>query len=363
MSDLIEMDLLQPGDVLLCQHNGIMGRLIQLFDGSSFSHAALYVGDGQLGEATSHGVKTADVAEKAKIYEKVDAFRLIDAPGDMDPVVKAAHVYLNKGERYGYEQIVLCGFLSISRKVKINPFLNAIIRRVLDSAASLLLTFTHQKREPMICSELVYRSYDEAVPGADDPFSLTIAPPVPAPPRALSTSSAAPAAAPQGLGQGVHPHSLLAFMASDVNNVWLPPAPPQAPRPAAQLPTGAVAASAAPAIDEAKLEELFESYLKEVRTPTPPAALPSASTSTATAAEEDTSIAELRGAVQNFAASFAKARAAATPPPSTAGAPAMALPTSAASSFDSLFSTVADFVSPADLEKCRNLFRLGKLAV
>lgn len=367
MSDVIEMDLLQPGDVLLCQSDSIIGRLTRLFDGSTYSHAALYVGDGKLGEATGHGVETLDLAEKAKIYTKVDASRLIDSPGDMTPVIKAAEVYLDKGERYGYEQIVMLAFLSLTRKVKINATLRMIVRRVLDGAASLLLKFTHQKREPMICSELVYRAYEEAVPGPDNPFSLIIAPLVPAPPRALSASSAAPAEPPK-LGQGVHPHSLLAFMNSDVSNVWVPQ-PPQAPRPPAALPAGGVSASsAAPAIDEGELEELFERYLQEVRTPAPMAA-PSAA-SAASAVEEDTSITDLRGAVQNFAASFAQAQAAAAtaaaPPADAAAAAAAAaapvargLPTSP---LDNLSKIAADFVSPGDLEKCQSLFKLGKLA-
>ncbi len=353
MSDVIELDLLQPGDVLLCQSNAIMGRLIQLFDGSSFSHAALYLGNGQIGEATSHGVETVDLAKKVKIYEQVQARRLIDAQDDMGPVVRAAGVYLDKGERYGYEQIVLFAFLSITRKVKINPFLNAIIRRVLDSAASLLLTFTHQNREPMICSELVYRAYDEAVPGADNPFSLSIAPLSPAPARALSASSAA-AAAPQGLGQGVHPHSLLAFMASDVSNVWLPrpPAPPRG------LARASAEPSIDPSIDEAELEELFDRYLAEVRTPAARAATAAASA----AAVEDTSLTDLRGAVDRFAASFAQA-ADAQAAGDTPGPPvARSLSAARVSPLERLFTTAADFISPADLDNCQSLFPLGKLA-
>ena len=84
----------------------------------------------------------------------------------------------------------MLAFLTLTRKLKVTPVLRTLIRRTLDAAASVLTRYISQNREPMICSEFVYRAYDEALPEIDDPFSLRI--------RAFMRAlTAGPAAAPR----------------------------------------------------------------------------------------------------------------------------------------------------------------------
>jgi hypothetical protein len=179
---LIQIKDLRPGDVLLYHGTALHSDLIRLFDGSEYSHAAMYDG-AKVVEAVADGVCARSVRVSFKGAEYVDVYRWIGSDGKSrlgppdypaDPIMARAHEYVGQGERYAYEEILLLALLATTRKIppaSVTPFLAAILRTMLDRAASTITTLLAAGKQPMICSELVYRCYAEADEGK---YRLTI---------------------------------------------------------------------------------------------------------------------------------------------------------------------------------------------
>ena len=181
---------LKPGDVLLMQGRGLVPDLIRLFDQGRYSHAAIY--DGQnvvemLSQGTS--VSTLDQSSVATppVPRFVDVYRFVGSSGkplgspglEAAPLLARIKHYGDMPDRYGYEQIVLLALLCATRReahAMLTPVQARMLRCILDSAADEIARLIHAGKEPMICSELVYRCYTEAgtaytivIHGADVP--------------------------------------------------------------------------------------------------------------------------------------------------------------------------------------------------
>lgn len=193
MSNKIPRGSLKPGDVLLYQGTGVISELIRLFDGGSYSHASVYDGANML-EALADGTVTDSVDQSVKTARFVDVYRFVSADGthfgqpgcDSKPVLDRIKFYEQNPERYAYEQILLLALLCSTRHPKpgtISPALAMILRKILDSAADVIARMIHAGKEPMICSELVYRCYTEAgeqyqilIRGTDIPLLASFVP-------------------------------------------------------------------------------------------------------------------------------------------------------------------------------------------
>jgi hypothetical protein len=150
-------------DLLLYHGDSPVSQLIQWFSGSEYSHASIY--DGSLVvEALMEGVKKNDVAVSVADSVYVDVWRLkkeghlIGSPQlPYGPVLDLVVTYAAEGGRYAYEELLLLALLCTTRRLPL-PFL----RWALDSAASWLEEIVDEEREPMTCSELVFRCFSEA---------------------------------------------------------------------------------------------------------------------------------------------------------------------------------------------------------
>lgn len=346
MSDRIKVEELAQADVLLYHGTSFISRAIQFFDGTDFSHAALYVGSGQVGEAVATGLVQRNFAAGVPGNEWVRVYRHKNVPLDMSPVLGKAAYYLEQGNRYGYEQLLLLAFLCLTRKLRVTPSLRWLLRNVLDAAASVLTRLASQQKEPMICSEFVYRSYDEALPGIDDPFSLRISELLPA--VVLGTpgqgESTLRAIAPQALpGQGIHSQSLLAFMSASSSGVWVQ-RPPQA-----REPVSPERASEA----QSQLEEAIEVYLGEAR------GEPAQAMQRALGREAEVTVEELRAAIERFGISLYR-----TSHPEADREIAQVRAFGGRSPADRyLLQAAADFVTPGDLFKSQSLFLVGEVEI
>lgn len=341
MAEMIKLEDLVPGDVIMYSGTTPICRAIQLFDGTEFSHAALYLGDGMVGEAVATGLERRPFVEGVPYNPWIHAQRLKDVVPDMTPVLDVANAYLDQGNRYGYEQLLLLAFLCLTRKLPFAPSLAVLIRRVLDSAAAMLTRMISQKREPMICSEFVYRAYDEALPGPDDQYSLWVNRLQAAAAAAVPFGAAAlgmPPVAPRPVrGQGIHPESLLALLNSTSGCTWI----------GAPVPGVAFAAMERPEPDEEELDATIDTYLEELRRPPDvergcpdPAVLP-----------------DLRDATHHFAT-----RLYATSGEGVGEVRTLGATSTAAMVGRYLTQTLADFVTPADLYQTQSLYVVGRLA-
>ena len=171
MSTAIAPEDVRVGDVLLYRPTGWIGRMICLFDGGDYSHAAIYTGERVL-EAIGSGIAARDLGDSVGSGE-VDVFRFLSDEGKrlgeagcpVEPLVARMNHYIANHERYGYEQILLLAALTSTRRLPVVgwiPGLSRIVRTIVDAAAAEIANLLAEGREPMICSELVYRCYAEA---------------------------------------------------------------------------------------------------------------------------------------------------------------------------------------------------------
>ncbi|MCG6534353.1 MAG: hypothetical protein L7F78_06600 [Syntrophales bacterium LBB04] len=298
------------------------------------NHAALFLGDGKVGEVIPDGVISRNLAISVTDSDWVLVRRLANAPADMIPVLDCANSYFKQGNRYAYEQIVLLAFLCLTRKLTVTPIVHYFIQAVLDNAAAMLTRFTSiaTNREPMICSEFVYRSYDEALPERKDIYSLGITPESTLKPALR----AAPTARSTTRSRGIHPESLLGLMMSEQNR--------GRSLAALQPPKGIIQAQAVG--DASRVDALIEQYLEE------------AQQKIRTSAETVVTIEDMR-AVHNFSRSLYAMR---EPTARAAGVTSCAF-TVQSPEIDCLLETVADFVTPGDLLKTQSLTYKGILVV
>jgi len=337
--DTISLDQVRPGDVLLYAGTSVISRAIQVFDGTWASHAAIYLGNGEVGEAVADGLVQQGVERSYEGSDWVEVRRLKTLVPSMNPVIWIAEEYLSEGNRYGYEQLLLLAFLCLTRKLPMSPSLRLLMRAVLDSGAALLTRMLSQKREPMICSEFAYRVYDQALPEAEDAYSIRLGQPVPyidlngpgAELYALESYDR------PSVAQGIHPASWLGLLATPASNEWI------------------LSSGEADIQEEAEyavaVETLVESYLAEVQSVD--------LSDFSEAAVADVSLGELRAATDRFAAAFYEASYLQESPEYEEAA---SLSTRSAA-YGHLFVTAADFVTPGDLLNSPSLYPVGRLSL
>lgn len=170
MGKLIQFQNLMEADILLYHGSSWVSRAIRFFDGTEFNHASIYVGGNNVTEAIAQGVVKRNIDTSVNNYKPVIIMRLINRPDDMTPVIKKSQEY--EGNRYAYEQLLLLVLICSFRKVRLNNAVARFIGKILEGAASILLRFTRGGKEALICSELVYRCYDEAIIGYNDPYTI-----------------------------------------------------------------------------------------------------------------------------------------------------------------------------------------------
>jgi hypothetical protein len=153
---------LQPGDVLLHMGKGELSRLIAWVGDSQYSHAAMVYDDLQLIEAATVGVRLAPLAQRVQMvaaFDWIDVYRpsRLNA-ADHDPLLAALRaasmVYL--GRPYPMTSLLVLGVTCAVRN-KLPG--GRDLRRVLRMALDLVI---RNDPDQVVCSELVYRGFDEA---------------------------------------------------------------------------------------------------------------------------------------------------------------------------------------------------------
>lgn len=171
MSNKVSKTDLQQGDVFLYHGDSFVSRMIRLFDGGDYSHAGVY-SNGHILEAIGSGIEYRSVEESTHGVPYVDVFRYKSKENiwigteilPVEPVIDRVDYYNENRERYGYEQILLLAILVSTRRLPFQfiPGLSRILRNILESAADILAKLVAAGKEPMICSELAFRCFEEA---------------------------------------------------------------------------------------------------------------------------------------------------------------------------------------------------------
>jgi hypothetical protein len=307
---------LVPGDVLLYRGRGLVSDAIRLIDCSEVSHAGLFLGrfgdrGRSVGEAVREGLLRRELQRSIEHADWVESRRLKEMPATLEPVLGRAAHYLDRGERYAFEQILLLAFLCITRNLAGSSALGRLLRVTLDAAADFLLQLVHTGREPMLCSEFVYRCYGEGLPGSLDVLA-----------RVAKAREAL-----IGTMRGIRRGSALALYVErqgeeaaqgiiDLSRSLRIPRPP----------------------DLAGVDEAIRDYFSDLRTGAP------------RAARVDLASPELNPSFERFSAALGMAR----------GRTGKEAP-SRSESMTALFDAAADFVTPGDLQRSRSLAFIGKL--
>lgn len=164
---------IRAGDVLLFHGKGFVSWAIRLGDGTDVNHAAVALGDGMLAEAGGLGLQSRTVP----VPGEGEYFRIhrLEGTEALAPVVSVAQDYLSKRNFYAYQQIVLLAVITLIRRLPLPRVARRLVRAALDHAAGALMDLLPVGKEWMICSEYVYRAFDEALADPDDVYTLSVA--------------------------------------------------------------------------------------------------------------------------------------------------------------------------------------------
>ena len=173
MLTIVKPAELHAGDVFLYHGDGFISSLIRLFDGTEYSHSSIWngnhvveaLGQGVVGQSLKASVTGANYVDVYRYKNKDTGLSLGDdtSPLPAKPVLSQANQFEKDHDRYAYEEILLLALLASTRQVTAPiPFLGMILRNLLDNAADVLGRLMSAGKEPLICSELVYRCFTQA---------------------------------------------------------------------------------------------------------------------------------------------------------------------------------------------------------
>ncbi len=160
---------LKKGDILLCRGDGLLSDLIELFDEGTYSHAAIFDGE-QVVQATLHGVVRESIDSlKDEVFVDIYRFKkdnhfLGDQGWSSLPVIEEADKIGKEGLKYATDHLFLLAILVLTRDITLPEVEKKILRVILDHATELLFKIMDDGKKPMVCSEVVYRSFNQAVP-------------------------------------------------------------------------------------------------------------------------------------------------------------------------------------------------------
>lgn len=336
---------LKAGDILLYNSDNLVAKLIRKFDDAEVSHAGLYLGNDLVGEALivgNPGLNRNPLHESVQGSNWIEAARL-ESGIEFSPVLAKADGYLDQGNRYAYEQVFMLAMILLTRKLdESNWLVRQIAERTLSGCANLLHQWRGQDREPMICSEFVFRAFDEALPDDEDRFTIEIGEQATRQPmRMLSRRRRRRlfGAAPSTDSPTVHPESLLTKIAEEPARMMA-------------APTAAAGLTSTEGI-EAEIEAPGREYLGE-RAPLRAGAASSGG-------DTETSQEDVQAAAADFASALIQADGLLMG--SAPGIDGHEMKSGEASNVEQLKEVIADFVTPGDLHRSRSLTVAGRLDI
>ncbi len=164
--ELIQEIEINEGDVILYHGTGILSCMIRCFSKSRVNHAGLYMGSGIVMEATKEGVHETKIANSIAKSKFILIMRHRNNPESMEAVLKRARMYKEMDIRYEFEGIAFLALISLVGKFYKSKKTSWLITKILKQWFSIFLK--DKTRQPMICSEFVYRCYNGVKSNGED---------------------------------------------------------------------------------------------------------------------------------------------------------------------------------------------------
>jgi hypothetical protein len=157
---LVGIEAMRPGDILLSSVNSLSSLGIRALSLSPVSHASIYLGDGQLAEAVTSGIRIRSVDEFVAEESSIVAFR--------HPGILAAHmppmrsfVDQQVGQKYNFFGIVLQAPFTLERRLCELPLVPGPVRDFcVQGVAAVQLGLGSQDK--FFCSQFVLQAYTHA---------------------------------------------------------------------------------------------------------------------------------------------------------------------------------------------------------
>lgn len=152
---------LRRGDVLQHMGRSDLSTLIAWVGDSQYSHSALVTGKDELVEAATGGVASSTLSDRIGMtggFHYIDVYRphrpQVDDDDGHDKVIAALQPYM--GTPYPMTSLLMLGLVcTVRNKIPSDPRVRVVVRMALDMVIE-------RDTGEVVCSELVYRGFDQA---------------------------------------------------------------------------------------------------------------------------------------------------------------------------------------------------------
>jgi len=156
---------LHAGDFILFEGDAFISRGIQIFSGSKWSHAAIFLGDGYVMEATAAGVEKNLLAPLVKHAKSIAVMRIPDLTVEqMEEMKTAAYTLQTVGTKYDFANLITLAPYFMLRKIGINaPWLvwsrkGEVICSELCARCALVIPLKFAKNPKLVSPGVLYLS-------------------------------------------------------------------------------------------------------------------------------------------------------------------------------------------------------------
>ena len=154
---LAGIEQLRPGDIILSAGRGVTAMGIQMFTLAPVSHAALYVGKGEIIEAVGKGVQRRMLDEALESEAVAAAFRYPDLQDEQARKI-SEFAEAQVGKNYNHVGVLLQAPFAIERRVCELPVIPSIVRDFcIRGVAAIQLGVVSE--DSFFCSQFVLEAY------------------------------------------------------------------------------------------------------------------------------------------------------------------------------------------------------------
>jgi hypothetical protein len=153
-------EALRPGDILLTHAPSLRAAGIQLFTFAPISHAAVYIGNGEVVEAVMPSVRTRSIEEVLKEETVVVVLRHPELTEEQARLIKE-YALAKSGTGFSFLGVTLQFPFSIGRKVCEVPLVPSAVRDACIRSVGVLSQVAASERQ-LFCSQLVLQAYRHA---------------------------------------------------------------------------------------------------------------------------------------------------------------------------------------------------------